>query len=92
MSHSKINFFIDLWMLISFIISIVTSLILFFFLPTGVRRGAYQEFLGIIKQNWVNLHTWVGLILIILITLHLVLHLNWIVSMIKSLAHKKNKN
>ena len=91
MKKSKINYFIDLLMLISFIINSITGLILFFFLPTGVRGGGYQVFLGIIKQNWVNLHNWSGLLLVLFVAIHLILHWNWIISMTKSLRQKNNQ-
>jgi len=91
MGKSKTNYFIDLLMLIFFVINAITGLIIFFFLPTGVKKGGYQEFLGIIKQNWVDLHNWSGLLLLLLVLIHLILHWNWIVSMTKSLIQKKNK-
>ena len=89
MGKSKINYFIDLLMIILFVINSLTGLIIFFFLPSGVKKGSYQEFLGIIKQNWVDLHNWSGLLLILLVAIHIILHWNWIVSMTKSLIQKK---
>ena len=91
MGKSKINYFIDILMLIFFIINSITGLITFFFLPAGIKRGAYQEFSGIIKQNWVDVHNWSGLLLLLLVVIHLILHWKWIVSMTKALIHKKNK-
>ena len=91
MKKSKINYFIDLLMLISFVINSITGLILFFFLPTGVRGEGYQVFLGIMKQNWINLHNRSGLLLILLVAIHLILHWDWIVSMTKSLRQKNNQ-
>ena len=90
MGKSKINFFIDLLMIIIFVINSITGLIIFLFLPSGVKRGSYQEFLGMIKQNWVDVHNWSGLLLILLVATHIILHWNWIVSMTKSLIQKKN--
>jgi len=90
MGKTKINYFIDLLMIIFFVINSITGLIIFFFLPSGVKRGSYREFLGIIKQNWVDVHNWSGLILILLVAIHIILHWNWIVCMTKSLIQKKN--
>ena len=92
MGKSKINYFVDLLMLISFIINAITGLIIFFFLPLGVRKGGYQEFLGIIKQNWVDVHNWSGFLLIIFVAIHLILHWNWFVRMTKSLIQRGNKD
>ena len=91
MEKTKINYFVDLLMLIFFVINSITGLIIFFFLPTGVKRGGYQVFLGIIKQNWVDIHNWSGILLILTIVIHLIIHWNWIVGMTKSLTQKKNK-
>jgi hypothetical protein len=91
MEKSKINYFIDLLMLISFVINSFTGLIIFFFLPTGIRRGGYQEFLGIIKQNWVDVHNWSGILFLLLVVIHLILHWNWIVSKTKSFIKKEEK-
>jgi len=91
MEKTKINYYIDVLMLISFIINAITGLIIFFFLPTGVKRGSYQEFLGIIKQNWLDVHNWSGLLLLLIVVIHLILHWNWIVCMTKSFIQKKKK-
>ena len=91
MNKAKINYFIDALMLISFIITAFTGLIIFFFLPSGVRQGRYQEFLGIIKETWTTIHDWVGIIMILLVLFHFVLHWKWIVCMTKSMFRKKQK-
>ena len=88
MRKAKINYFIDLLLIIFFIINSITGLIIFFFLPSGVRQGSYQEFLGIIKQNWLNVHNWSGILIILMVAIHLILHWNWIVCMTKSLIQK----
>lgn len=89
MERSKTNYVINALMVISFIITAVTGLIMFFFLPSGVSRGGYQESLGITKHIWITVHNWSGIILIILVIIHLVLHLGWIVSMTKNIFSKK---
>jgi len=91
MGKAKINYSIDLLMIIFFVINSITGLIIFFFLPSGVRKGSYQEFLGIIKQNWLDVHNWAGILLILMVAIHLILHWNWIVCMTKSLIQKNNK-
>ena len=89
--RTKINFFIDLFMAVSFFIVAIAGLVIFFFLPSGVIRGGYQEFLSLTKQTWVAVHNWFGIILIILMTIHLILHWNWIVTMTKKLIQRKDK-
>lgn len=91
MVKSKINYSVDILMLVFFIINSITGLIIFFFLPSAVKKGSYQEVLGIIKQKWVDLHNWSGIILLLLIVIHIILHWNWIVSKTKSFITKNKK-
>ncbi len=93
MKKIKINYIVDLLMTLCFIIVSASGLILFLFLPGGIRRGGYQEFIGIIKQNWVVIHDWSGIILIILVLIHFLLHWNWITCMTKDFfsINKKKK-
>lgn len=89
MVNPKMNYVVDFLMTISFIVTAISGLILFFFLPSGVKQGSYQTFLGIIKGNWSVVHDWSGIVFIILGVLHFILHWNWIVSMTKNLFKKK---
>ena len=91
MEKSKINYIIDALIAISFLVVAITGLVMFFFLPSGVQRGGYQEFLGIIKHVWIDIHNWSGIILIILVIVHLILHWNWIGHMTKNIWSKKEK-
>lgn len=56
MNKLKLNYLIGLLMAICFLGTAVYKLILFFFLPERQRRGGYQEFLGIIKRDWISFH------------------------------------
>jgi len=91
MEKTKINYVIDFLMIISFIVTAITGLVIFFFLPSGLKQGGYQTFLGIIKTTWSAVHDWSGIIFIILIIVHFILHWNWIISMTKNIFSNKNK-
>lgn len=91
MASAKINYLVDFLMVILFIVNAITGLVIFFFLPSGVRQGSYQTFLGIVKGTWAFIHNWSGIIFIILVILHFILHWNWVVSMTKTWL-KKMKN
>lgn len=88
MNKPKINYWIDWLLLITLIITSVSALVIFFFLPSGVRQGGYQEALGITKHTWLILHNWAGLSFIILAIIHYILHLNWVATMTKGLFKK----
>ncbi|MFA5124629.1 MAG: DUF4405 domain-containing protein [Patescibacteria group bacterium] len=85
MKKNKLNFLVDLLAFISFLVVAKTGLIIFFFLPEGVRQGRYQEFFGITKSVYSSIHDWTGIILIVLVVIHLILHWQWIVCSIKNL-------
>ncbi len=85
MSKPKINYIIDFLALISFLITALSGLAIFFFMPSGVRQGRLQEFLGIQKGSWSVMHDWFGIIFIILIIIHFFLHWDWVVCMTKNI-------
>jgi len=84
MNRAKLNYLVDFFMFVSFLITAITGLILKFFLPSGKRSGQ-NEFLSIIKGDWELVHDWIGILMIFLIIIHIVLHWNWIVAMTKGL-------
>ncbi|MEM0465915.1 MAG: DUF4405 domain-containing protein [Candidatus Pacearchaeota archaeon] len=90
MEKAKINYIVDFLMAVLFIVTTITALIIFFFLPSGVKQGGYQTFLGVIKRTWSNIHIWSGMIFIILVIIHFILHWNWVVCMTKNIFSKKN--
>lgn len=89
MEKAKLNYLIDLLMGILFFCTAISGLVLFFFLPEGQRRGGYQEFLGIIRRNWVNFHNLSGLILLFFIIIHLFLHWRWFYETTKNFFKRK---
>lgn len=90
MNKAKLNYLVDFLLFISFFITAATGLVLFFFIPSGVRQGGYQTFIGIMKATWTDTHNYAGLAMIILSLIHLILHWNWIVCMTKNLFEKKD--
>lgn len=90
MEKPKLNYIIDFLMALSFIVTAITALVIFFFLPSGVKQGSYRTFLGIIKGTWSTVHDWSGIIFIILVMIHFILHWNWVVCMTKNIFSKKN--
>lgn len=85
MNSNKLNFLVDFLAFISFLILAKTGLIIFFFLPGGVKQGRYQEFFGITKSIYSTVHDWAGIIFIILVIIHIVLHWRWIICNINNL-------
>ncbi|MEA3342655.1 MAG: DUF4405 domain-containing protein [archaeon] len=92
MNKAKMNYFVDILMGFSFLITAVTGLILFFFLPGGVSHGRYQLFMEITKGTWLTVHNWAGIVIIILVIIHFILHWNWMVDMTKNLFKKESRS
>jgi hypothetical protein len=79
MDKPKINYLVDFIALISFLVTSITGLIIFLFLPSGVRQGRFQEFIGITKEVWNFIHIWSGILMLVLVVIHLILHWDWII-------------
>jgi cytochrome b subunit of formate dehydrogenase len=77
-------------MFVSFIITALSGLIIKFFMPSGIRQGRLQEFMGIQKGAWSEAHDFFGILLIILVLVHFILHWDWIVCMTKNIFKSNN--
>lgn len=75
MKKAKLNYWIDVSIGISFVLSAISGLI--FLAPVGSGSGI----LGISYALWDTLHTWSSLAMIVGVLAHLVLHWKWIVGM-----------
>lgn len=91
MKKQSIKFIVDAITFLSFIITAITGLAIFFFMPSGVRQGRLQEFLGIQKGAWTFVHDWVGIIMIIFAFIHVILYWNVFVCMAKNFFQTPEK-
>ncbi len=46
----------------------------------GVEPPGRQEFMLISRQNWLNIHDWTAVALMVIVLFHLILHWRWIVN------------
>jgi len=74
MNKVRVYFWVDILMLIFFLIVAVSSVVLF----TGTT------FLGIRNQDLRIVHNYSGLILIVIIIIHFLIHFKWIASVGKA--------
>ncbi len=74
---TKTNFWFDVTIFILFLITALTGLLLWLILPGG-RGSSGTIFLGLTRQSWIDLHNWIGLAMLVGVTLHLLLHWKWI--------------
>ncbi len=84
--QTRINWLIDASVFIGGVIASISG-IYFLFLPSGGYRGGRNPFYGITiffnRHTWEDLHTWLGIVMIIAALVHLMIHWTWIKMMIK---------
>ena len=91
-----INYFLDIILALSIIVTLVSGYILWFVLPRGFGAhsamcaqegmgfaGNYYKVFGMSRYLWIEIHNWVAVILLGLIILHIIMHYTWIVEIFK---------
>jgi hypothetical protein len=89
MMKNKLNYWIDMALVICLIVVATTGLVLYFAFVSGAPgQGRSITFLGTYKSSWLPWHTYFGLTMIVLMILHLVLHLKWLTIMTLNMFKK----
>jgi len=85
------NWLLDSLLALSGLVVGLTS-IYFLFLPLDGYRGGRNPSYGLIilfdRHTWSDLHTWVGLVMIVIALVHFIIHFDWIASMAKRVARE----
>lgn len=85
---ATLNYWIDVAIGISFILSALSGLVLFF-APSGYQGGRNPYYLQTVlllsTHTWDTLHTWGSIVMIAGVGAHLVLHWEWMVCMTRRL-------
>jgi hypothetical protein len=75
MKRVTINALIDIAGLVTFILTLASGLVLYFFLPSGGGRGGnWVTWMGIPRYEWVLFHDIVSFSFALLLIVHLLLH------------------
>ena len=75
MKRITINGLVDIGCLIMFIPSLITGLVLYFFLPSGGGRGgSWVTWMDITRHDWVLYHDIASFAFAALLIIHLLLH------------------
>ena len=77
LGKTKTNFWLDLTIFATFLLTALTGLLLWVILPGGQGRSQ-TVLLGLIRSEWIDLHSWIALTMLAGVSLHLVLHWKWI--------------
>lgn len=86
MNKTKLNYWVDFGLIISFSICLTTGLIKW---PGLIKLIGVSVYKALQIRNISLLHDWSGLIMGILVLVHLILHWKWIVSTTKNMFGKK---
>ena len=88
--QTRINWLIDASVFIGGLIASITG-IYFLFLPSGGYRGGRNPFYGITiffdRHTWSDLHTWLGIVMIVAAVIHLTIHWTWVKMMAKRVIY-----
>ena len=86
-TQTRNNIILDMFLLISGLIAILSG-IYFLFLPIGGFQGGRNAYYGIIiffeRHAWEDIHTWSSVVIMSLAALHIPIHWQWIVKMTKT--------
>jgi hypothetical protein len=74
---NKINFWLDITIFITFMITAITGLMLWLLIPSGQGSGQLI-FYGLTRRQWVDIHDWLGLVMLLGVIIHFVLHWRWL--------------
>ncbi len=102
MRRVTVNFIVDLVSFLTLLGLVTTGTILEWVLPPGSGglgqelhggqgREHIKEFLGLNRHGWGHVHLWLGVIFVVLMVVHLVLHWSWLKCYVKSLFGSAEK-
>lgn len=80
-NRTMLNYWIDVGLFISFILVSVTGIIKWPSLARNLLHWPLREISLV--------HDWSGVVMVVLVVIHLILHWNWIVSVTKNLILKR---
>jgi fucose 4-O-acetylase-like acetyltransferase len=87
MRKPEVNLVIDIFAFVSFLTLVSTGILMYLVLPPGSGKLAVW---GMTRHTWGDVHFWVAVLFLILITLHLIFHWKWIRCMFKEKIIKNN--
>lgn len=82
MKRSSLNLFIDVLAFIGLILLLGSGLLIRYILPPG--SGKSLAIWSLTRHEWGEVHFWIAAFLIAVVTVHLVLHWRWIISVLEN--------
>ncbi len=99
MRRVTLNFLVDIFGLVVFLFLVGTGVIIKYILEPGTgggRRGGrgggeVETFLSLRRHEWGTVHLWFGVIFVVIIVVHIVLHYKWIKAYLQSVWFESRK-
>lgn len=92
------NYILAAVLAIASIIEAVSGFVLWFALPHGAGVGGGQgwralingvsTFWGFTRDNWVSIHDWAAVALVVIVIAHIVMHWKWVVRMTQQISRE----
>jgi len=93
MGRYKLNYWIDVLLIMCLVFISITGFVLLFVFVSGEPGiGRRITFFGTYKTNWLDWHSYFGIGMVVLMITHLLLHGNFIKCQTKGLFCKKHKS
>ncbi len=73
MPRLRAKVIVDIAMGVTMLVSLVTGLVIWLLLPEGQQSGRYILW-GLAKYRWSDIHTYVSLVFVVVLVVHLVLN------------------
>ncbi len=89
MDKNRWKFFADILMFVDFLALATSGFILWLVLPRGSGAGGGTSFL-LLREQWMRMHNFASVILIVLLLVHLILNWQWIKSMFRNVFNSKH--
>jgi hypothetical protein len=88
-SQARLNFSLDSLLLAAFSLTSLSGLIIWLVLLGGGYRGGRNALhnlalFGLTRPDWVDLHGWAGLVMLLIVSIHWARHWRWIVCMLRN--------
>lgn len=89
LNKARVNFFVDAFIGLAMLVEAISGFVLWLVLPSGGYRGgrgaAYPRTFILSRRDWLAVHDWFAVVLVLGILIHVALHWRWIVCMVRNL-------
>jgi hypothetical protein len=88
-AQARLNFSLDSLLLTTFGVVNLSGLTIWLILTAGGYRGGRNPLhsaalFGLARADWIDLHLWAGLVMMVIVAVHLLLHWQWIVCSLRN--------